>query len=70
MDLTKADIPRGEELPRELIEQGTPTNIIPMLNIPYERLVMKVFELEMKVSKCETTILELKERINEHVRRC
>lgn len=66
MDLTKADIPRGKELPRDLVEQGTPTGNIPMLNIPYERLVMMVMELQQKVSLCETTISILKERINDH----
>jgi hypothetical protein len=66
MDLTKVDIPRGKELPREIVEQGTPTGKIPMLNVPYERLVMMVMELQTKVSTCETEILTLKERIKEH----
>jgi len=66
MDLTIADIPRGKELPRDLIAQGTPTEHVPMLNIPYERLVMIVMELQQKVSQCEATISTLIERIKDH----
>ena len=66
INLTTADIPRGKELPRDLIEQGTPSGNIPLLNIPYERLVMIVMELQAKVSKCETDIANLLERINDN----
>lgn len=67
INLTTADIPRGKELPRELIEQGTPSEIVPLLHWTHEKLVLEVIALHNRFDKWERIMETLSERINANV---